>query len=136
MPEVSARCCDSAFEPEAGGRPIGILSGADGGLSNGNPAVLEACPKNKRDDLAVAPDPLFDAVGAKVLVVHAPAGVPQERQLTALQPIANGLHVAAGAICHGIPQPPAIVFGHLAADLPVEAEPATVLRGDAGTHTR
>jgi protein required for attachment to host cells len=47
------------------------------GSAHRDPAVLEARTQNERERLVVAADPVFDAVGAEVLVVHRPTGVSQ-----------------------------------------------------------
>src|SRR6185503_12661321 len=104
--------------------------------AHGNPAVLEACTQNQRDDLAVAPDPFFHAVDEQVAVVDAPARVPKERHLASLQAIVDRLHVAPRAVRHGVPESAAIVGTDLASDLPIEAEPTTILRSSTRANAR
>src|SRR3954468_11951320 len=60
--------------------------------------LVKASPKNERDDFAVAANPLFDAVGAEVLVVHRPTRGPQQRQLPATQTRDDRRDVAARSL--------------------------------------
>src|SRR6185503_5836501 len=104
------------------------------GPAHGNPAVLEARPKNERYYLAVTPDPFFNAVGTQVSVVDAPARLPKKRQLATLQAIVDRLNVAPRPLRYGLPEPTAIVGTDFASDLPIQAEPAAVLRSGTGAN--
>src|SRR5687768_2221588 len=103
---------------------------------NGHPVVLEPRPKNEINHLTIASNSLFDAVGAQVLVVHPPARVAEERQLSAAQTVADGLDVAPGAFPHCVPQTLPDIRRDFGSDLPIEAQPPAVLGWRARTDTR
>src|ERR671912_546883 len=66
--------------------------------ANGAPPVLEARPKNERDDGAVAANAFFHAIRLQIAVVHHPARAPQQWQIAAAKARGNRRQVSARSL--------------------------------------